>query len=110
MDKMWNQYPDIKKQLKQVLKIIEDNSRCKDKVIENSILELVNSGGKMLRPAFVIIASKWGENDDTRKTTNRAFQRSLSADETFFADWSRNIAEKARNIYNASMKTKTYLA
>ncbi|WP_238885642.1 polyprenyl synthetase family protein [Clostridium sp. YIM B02551] len=72
MDKMWNQYPDIKKQLKQVLKIIEDNSRCKDKVIENSILELVNSGGKMLRPAFVIIASKWGKDEEIGKINSLA--------------------------------------
>lgn len=72
MDKMWNQYPDIKKQLKQVLKIIEDNSRCKDKVIENSILELVNSGGKMLRPAFAIIASKWGNKEEIGKTNSLA--------------------------------------
>lgn len=43
---------------------MKKNAKCKDKFIEKSIIELIESGGKMLRPAFVIISSKWGESNE----------------------------------------------
>lgn len=66
MDKIWNRYDDIRNELKEVIAIMETNTKCKDKKIENSIKDLIHSGGKMLRPAFVIISSHFG-NYDTEK-------------------------------------------
>lgn len=63
MQKLWTKYPEINDELKKAVQIIEKNARCRDKVIEESILELLHSGGKMLRPSFVILASKFGEYD-----------------------------------------------
>lgn len=63
MDKIWNKYPDIKQELVDVLNLMKSNVKCKDKKIENSIIELIESGGKLLRPAFVLIGSKFGEYD-----------------------------------------------
>lgn len=61
MDKFWDEYPIIKNDLSYVVEIMEKNVKCKDKVIENSILDLIYSGGKLLRPAFVLISSRFGE-------------------------------------------------
>jgi len=61
MDDFWNSYPEIKEDLKYVVTIMEQNAKCKDKYIENSILELMHSGGKMLRPTFVLISSRFGD-------------------------------------------------
>ena len=66
MSKFWIDYPIIDKEIKQVKKQIAQNAKCKDKIIENSILELLESGGKMLRPAFTIIASRFGEYNEER--------------------------------------------
>lgn len=66
MSRFWSDYPVIDKEIEAVRKVIEKNAKCKDKVIENSILELLNSGGKMLRPAFTIIASKFGDYNEER--------------------------------------------
>ncbi|MCR1951721.1 polyprenyl synthetase family protein [Clostridium sp. DSM 100503] len=63
MDNIWNNYPQIKQELVGVLDLMKKNVRCKDKRIENSIIELIESGGKLLRPAFVLIGSKFGDND-----------------------------------------------
>ncbi len=60
MDKMWNKYDDVSNELKAVVSLMESNIKCKDKKIENSIKELIHSGGKLLRPAFVIISSHFG--------------------------------------------------
>lgn len=61
MDKLWNEYPVIKNDLEEVIKIMKANSKCKEKLVENAILDLINSGGKLLRPAFLIIAARFGE-------------------------------------------------
>lgn len=63
MDNIWNNYPEIKRELVDVLDLMKKNVKCKDKKIENSIIELIESGGKLLRPAFVLIGSKFGTND-----------------------------------------------
>lgn len=60
MDKMWNKYDYVSNELKAVVSLMESNIKCKDKKIENSIKELIHSGGKLLRPAFVIISSHFG--------------------------------------------------
>ncbi|GFP74450.1 polyprenyl synthetase family protein [Clostridium fungisolvens] len=61
MDKFWSEYPVVNNDLEEVIKIIKKNIKCKEKLVENAILELVNSGGKLLRPAFLIIAARFGE-------------------------------------------------
>lgn len=63
MSSMWSRYDDIKNELKEVIILMEASTKCKDKKIENSIKELIHSGGKMLRPAFLIISSHFGKYD-----------------------------------------------
>lgn len=66
MSKFWSDYPVIENEIKEVSRLIEKNAKCKDKIIESSILELLNSGGKMIRPAFTIIASHFGNYNKER--------------------------------------------
>ncbi|WP_054743748.1 polyprenyl synthetase family protein [Cellulosilyticum ruminicola] len=66
MHAIWNQYPEIKQELEAVIDLMDKNAYCKDKVIENSIKELVHTSGKMLRPGFSIIASKFGNYESER--------------------------------------------
>lgn len=68
MNKFWSKYPEIQEELNKVVNLIEKNAKCRDKVIESSILELVHSGGKMVRPAFVVLASKFGEEYNDQGT------------------------------------------
>lgn len=63
MDKIWDRYEDIRKELETVISVMTKNVKCKDKKIEKSIDDLIYSGGKMLRPAFVIISSHFGNYD-----------------------------------------------
>jgi heptaprenyl diphosphate synthase len=63
MDNFWNDYPDIKTELDEVVKIMKKSVKCREKVVEDALLSLIESGGKLLRPAFVILASKFGKND-----------------------------------------------
>lgn len=66
MHPIWNKYPEIKNELSQVIAYMDKSAECKDKVIENSIKEMIHSNGKMIRPAFTILASKFGEYNSER--------------------------------------------
>lgn len=61
MKKFWNSYPDIKDDLEEVRKIILDNTKDAEKFIQEPIHEIINASGKMLRPAMVLLAAKFGD-------------------------------------------------
>ncbi|MCX7711929.1 MAG: polyprenyl synthetase family protein [Clostridia bacterium] len=63
---MWNNYPEILSELN----LIEEELRIKvlsrNRLLSEIVGELLNAGGKRLRPAFVVIAAKFG-NYDSKK-------------------------------------------
>jgi heptaprenyl diphosphate synthase len=61
MNNFWNNYPLIKNDLEKVEDILMENMKSKEKKIEASLFEMVNSGGKMLRPAFLLLAGRFGK-------------------------------------------------
>lgn len=72
MDKYWDDYPQLKKDLQEVKKLMIKSVRCRDKVIENALLDLINSGGKLLRPAFVLLSAGFGSYDQEKAITMAA--------------------------------------
>lgn len=66
MHAIWNNYPDIKKELTNVVTLMDKNAYCKDKVIETSIKDMIHSSGKMIRPGFSVIAAHFGEYEPER--------------------------------------------
>lgn len=61
MNNYWDKYPLVKKDLEIVDNILRNNVKCKEKQIENSLLNMLNSGGKMLRPAFLMLSGRFGK-------------------------------------------------
>lgn len=61
MSGFWKDYPDIAEELQSVKKLIKKNVKSSEKEFDEAISPLVESGGKMLRPAFLLLASKFGE-------------------------------------------------
>lgn len=64
MNKIWNEYPEIRTKLVDVKNIIETNLKSRNKFIETALNDLLNGEGKFLRPSFVIIASEFGTKKD----------------------------------------------
>jgi heptaprenyl diphosphate synthase len=58
---LWTQYPDIYKDLIKVEDLIKENTRTRNKQLQDAVDRLFKAGGKRLRPAFVIISSKFGK-------------------------------------------------
>lgn len=66
MSSFWTNYPEIIKELTTVNNILKENIKSKGKHIEEAVLPLVESGGKMLRPAFLLLSAKFGEYDSKK--------------------------------------------
>ena len=61
---MWDQYPEIKQDLIDVLKVINDHITLRDQKAKKTVLDLLHAGGKLLRPAFFLLIAKTGKKYD----------------------------------------------
>lgn len=61
MNTFWDNYQGIKNELQDINRIMIENVKTSEKYIEEPLIDLINSGGKMLRPAFLLLSSKFGE-------------------------------------------------
>ncbi|NBI05530.1 polyprenyl synthetase family protein [Senegalia massiliensis] len=66
MNMFWDDYPQIKNELQDVNKIMIENVKTTEKYIEEPLTDLILSGGKMLRPAFLLLSSKFGNYNDKK--------------------------------------------
>ena len=66
MNRFWDKYPFINAELEKVVDIMKQNARNREKIIEDALLDLVNSGGKLLRPGFLIISGGFGTYDSDK--------------------------------------------
>ena len=64
---MWKKYPELAKDLNSTLKLMENSVTLKNKEVENAVLSMIHSGGKLLRPAYQLLFSQFGEKRDTKK-------------------------------------------
>jgi heptaprenyl diphosphate synthase len=60
MNEFWKDYPHIGNTLGEVTQLIIETTKDSDDFITEAISGAVTSGGKMLRPAFLIISSEFG--------------------------------------------------
>lgn len=65
---MWNDYPKLKKELQKTLDLMSSSISLPNKEIENTIIEMFHSGGKLLRPAYLLLFSKLGKKSDSKKS------------------------------------------
>ena len=63
---MWQKYPEIQMELEQVEEFIIGNSASRNRLLSKISQELAMSGGKRLRPSFVILSAKFGEYDSQK--------------------------------------------
>ncbi|HOM01708.1 MAG TPA: polyprenyl synthetase family protein [Acetivibrio sp.] len=54
-------YPEIEKELVLLEEFIRKNVRSRNRLLNEAVRSIVQSGGKRLRPAFVILASQFGK-------------------------------------------------
>lgn len=57
---MWEEYPEIAKEMKAVEEFIKNNTSSRNKLLADIAGALIGAGGKRLRPAFVVLSAKFG--------------------------------------------------
>lgn len=68
---MWTEYPELQNEMMKIEEFIYINISSRNKLLANIVDELIKSGGKRLRPAFLIISSKFG-NYNRKKSISAA--------------------------------------
>lgn len=63
MNELWTTYPDIGTMLDEVHELILHSTTDADEFISEAVSSAVSASGKMLRPAFLIIAAEFGQYD-----------------------------------------------
>ncbi|MTK12146.1 MAG: polyprenyl synthetase family protein [Clostridiaceae bacterium] len=77
MDNFWSKYSSIQCELDEVKNIMRKNVRCIDKVMEDTFIEMIDSSGKLLRPAFVILGGHFGKYNKNNTHRMGAFAEML---------------------------------
>lgn len=67
MSKFWASIPEVDNELDTITSIIKETNTLGNRYMNDSVQYLFSSGGKLLRPAFVLIGSQFGEVEDKNK-------------------------------------------
>lgn len=68
MSQFWAKYPSIQSDLASVSSLIDKANKSSETYLNESLDYLMLAGGKMIRPAFVLLGSQFGEmNDDNQE-------------------------------------------
>ncbi|MBP3038273.1 polyprenyl synthetase family protein [Bacillaceae bacterium Marseille-Q3522] len=65
---MWRKYPQLEKDLKEVLTVIEAHLKIHDKEMNAYVKQLLHAGGKMLRPAYSLLCAQAGRDYNREKS------------------------------------------
>lgn len=63
---MWSKYPEIQEELNEVENYIKKSTKARNKLLDGIVSELLAAGGKRLRPAFVVMSSKFGKYEQKK--------------------------------------------
>ena len=63
---MWNENEFLRKELEAVEDTIKKSLKTRNKTVKEALVRFVESGGKRLRPAFVVLGGTFGEYDEEK--------------------------------------------
>ncbi len=67
--KFWEKYPSLRSDLGEVHELMKDTVKVKNEDTEEILLDMIDSGGKLLRPAFLLLCGKFGKYNKKKLTT-----------------------------------------
>ena len=72
---MWEAYPKLQSELIQTIELIDSRIHLRNKSIEYALVDMMNTGGKLVRPAYTLLFSTFGEDHDPKRA--RAFAAAI---------------------------------
>lgn len=72
---MWEAYPELQSELIQTIELIDSRIHLRNKSIEHALVDMMNTGGKLVRPAYTLLFSTFGDDHDPSRA--RAFAAAI---------------------------------
>lgn len=95
---MWQAYPHLQPELTQTLTLMENAIQLKNKPVQQAILEMIQAGGKLLRPAYQLLFSQFGSEQDRKKAVALAAAIEMLHTATLIHDDIVDDANVRRNL------------
>ncbi|MBL1228622.1 polyprenyl synthetase family protein [Enterococcus sp. BWB1-3] len=95
---MWEPYPSLAKELETTLSLMERNIQIKNEEIEQAILSMIRSGGKLLRPAYQLLFSQFGKEENQERAVALAASLEMLHTATLIHDDIVDEADIRRNL------------
>jgi len=67
MNTFWKSFPDVERSLTETCELIEQTLHTRNEDIEEALVTLARSGGKLLRPAFFFLFAQLGDEEKQEK-------------------------------------------
>ncbi len=72
---MWEAYPELQSELMQTIELMDSKIHLRNKSIEHALIDMMHTGGKLVRPAYTLLFSTFGEDHDPSRA--RAFAAAI---------------------------------
>ena len=95
---IWQEYPDLQPELAKTLDLMENSVKLKNKPVEIAVMEMVHAGGKLLRPAYQLLFSRFGPDQDREKAVALAASIEMLHTATLIHDDIVDEADLRRNL------------
>ncbi|MGC6770363.1 polyprenyl synthetase family protein [Enterococcus sp. LJL128] len=95
---MWKPYPQLANELELTLRAMEKGIQIKNKDVEQAILKMIHSGGKLLRPAYQLLFSQFGPQRDREKAVALAASIEMLHTATLIHDDIVDEADSRRSL------------
>lgn len=69
---LWDKYPDIQHELVETKRVMEKSVKIRNKEITEVLRMFFDAGGKLLRPAYFLLFTKFGQSSSTSRAYNMA--------------------------------------
>ncbi|MDT2757496.1 polyprenyl synthetase family protein [Enterococcus asini] len=95
---LWQEYPTLQGELSETLALMEKTVKLKNKPVEKAVLDMIHAGGKLLRPAYQLLFSRFGPEQDRQKAIALAASIEMLHTATLIHDDIVDQADTRRNL------------
>lgn len=99
---MWDAYPPLKAELTQTLALMEKTIQLNNTEVQTAIIDMIQAGGKLLRPAYQLLFSEFGPEREEQKAIAVAASIELLHTATLIHDDIVDTADVRRGLPSIS--------
>lgn len=95
---LWQEFPTLQNELTETMELMESVVKLKNKQVETAVLDMIHSGGKLLRPAYQLLFARFGPETAGEKKVALAASIEMLHNATLIHDDIVDQADTRRNL------------